>query len=99
MTAYARTFFLGQSRIYTYFFLSIYYADGEPGIGKEYMLSVHSSKAVLVEQVATNTAKYYHAYADAIIQLALAKGKREAVSFVSVAFYIPLTYNPKVLQR
>ncbi|XP_061165406.1 calpain-15-like [Saccostrea echinata] len=44
-----------------------------------YVLSVHSSKAVMVEEIETRTQKYENTLADAVIQLALAKGKQEGV--------------------
>lgn len=44
-----------------------------------YVLSVHSSKAIMVEELETRTQKYEYALADAVIQLALAKGKCEGV--------------------
>ena len=51
---------------------SIYIAGaaGSP----EFTMSVHNAKNVTVEEVDTSTYKYKHAYADAVIQLALADG-------------------------
>lgn len=47
---------------------------------KDFVLSIHSSKAVMVDEIDSSTSKYRHAFADAVIQLAVAKGNREEVS-------------------
>lgn len=52
----------------------------KPSERYSYVLSVHSSKAIMVEEIETRTQKYEYALADAVIQLALKKGKREGVS-------------------
>jgi len=44
------------------------------------VMSIHSSKAVMLDEVPFTDPKYKSAYADAVIQLALAKGKREEVN-------------------
>ena len=47
------------------------------------MISVHSSKAIMLEEVQTvSVPKYRFAYADAVIQLAIGNGKKEGVSLV-----------------
>ena len=44
------------------------------------MISLHSSKAVMVEEVHTSgNPKYKFAYADAVIQLAVGQGRKEGV--------------------
>ncbi|KAL5012395.1 hypothetical protein ScPMuIL_010946 [Solemya velum] len=48
-------------------------------VSQQYVLSVHSSKAVMVEEVSSNMGKYKHAMADSVIQLTIAKGSREDV--------------------
>ena len=42
-------------------------------------MSVHSSKALMVEELFTKTRKYEYALADAIYQLAVCKGEQEWV--------------------
>lgn len=42
-----------------------------------YVMSVHSSKALMVEELFTKTRKYEYALADAIYQLAVCKGEQE----------------------
>ena len=50
------------------------------------MISVHSSKAIMLEEVPTaGVQKYRSAYADAVIQLAIGNGKKEGVSVIQVA--------------
>ncbi|XP_063414757.1 calpain-15-like isoform X2 [Mytilus trossulus] len=44
-----------------------------------YVMSIHSSKALMVEEVITKTRKYEYALADAIYQLAICKGQREGI--------------------
>jgi len=46
----------------------------------KYVMSVHSSKALMVEELFTKTRKYEYALADAICQLAVCKGQQELVS-------------------
>ena len=41
---------------------------------------MHSSKAVKVEEPITTGVKYKHAYADAVIQLAIGLGEQKEVS-------------------
>jgi hypothetical protein len=48
---------------------------------KDFVLSIHSSKAVMVDEIDTTVSKYRHAFADAVVQLAVDKGNREEVSF------------------
>lgn len=51
----------------------------------DYVLSVHSPKAVMVEQLsAGNSRTFQYVLADAIIQLTMAKGTRHEVSVLSV---------------
>ena len=53
------------------------------------MISVHSSKAVMVEEVHTiGVPKYKFAYADAVIQLAIGRGKKEGVTSTVSFTYI-----------
>lgn len=56
----------------------------KPSERYSYVLSVHSSKAIMVEEIETRTQKYEYALSDAVIQLALAKGKCEGVGIVSI---------------
>jgi hypothetical protein len=60
-------------------FVIIFIAATKPAERYSYVLSVHSSKAVMVEEIETRTQKYEYTLADAVIQLALAKGKCEGV--------------------
>lgn len=53
---------------------------------KDYVMSIHSSKAVMVDEIQSTTSKYKNAYADAVMQLALTKGKREEVTSVVIVF-------------
>ncbi|KAL4230896.1 Calpain-15 [Mactra antiquata] len=53
--------------------------DYDPEKSRDFVLSLHSSKAIMVEEINTSPSKYKHAYADAVIQLALAQGKREEI--------------------
>ena len=47
------------------------------------MISIHSSKAIMVDEVPTvGVPKYRFAYADAVIQLAIGNGKKEGVSLI-----------------
>lgn len=53
---------------------------GYPGKEQNYVISLHSSKAIMVEEVHTvDNPKYKYAYADAVIQLALGNGKKEGI--------------------
>ena len=52
----------------------------EPSTRQHYVMSIHSSKALMVEELDTKPSKYSYALADAIIQLAVTEGKREGVS-------------------
>ncbi|XP_069129465.1 calpain-15-like [Argopecten irradians] len=45
----------------------------------EFVMTVHSSKALMVEELDTSHPKYQYALANAVIELAVAKGKREGV--------------------
>ncbi|XP_052795439.1 calpain-15-like [Mya arenaria] len=47
------------------------------GKGRDFVMSIHSSKAIMIDEVNTATDKYRQGFANAIIQLALVKGKRE----------------------
>ncbi|XP_048772314.2 calpain-15-like [Ostrea edulis] len=58
---------------------NIWTLSTKPSERYSYVLSVHSSKAVMVEEIETRTQKYEYTLADAVIQLALAKGKCEGV--------------------
>jgi len=51
----------------------------KPTARYHYVLSVHSSKALMVEEFDTKQPKYQSALADAVLQLAVAKGKQEGV--------------------
>ena len=55
-------------------------AGGYPGKEQNFVISLHSSKAVMVEEVHTSgNPKYKFAYADAVIQLAVGQGRKEGV--------------------
>uniref|UniRef100_K1PV74 Calpain-15 n=1 Tax=Magallana gigas TaxID=29159 RepID=K1PV74_MAGGI len=58
---------------------NIWTLSTKPSERYSYVLSVHSSKAIMVEEIETRTQKYEYALSDAVIQLALAKGKCEGV--------------------
>lgn len=49
-------------------------------------MSIHSSKPVMIDEIQSTDPKYKSAYADAVIQLALTKGKREEVK-ISISFF------------
>ena len=56
---------------------------GYPGKEQNFVISLHSSKAIMVEEINTNgKPKYKYAYADAVIQLAIGSGKKEGVSCI-----------------
>ena len=56
-----------------------------------YVMSVHSSKRLLVEEISTFRNRHYdNILADAIIQLAISKGKREEVRYGSLVFLLYL---------
>lgn len=59
--------------------MTVFISATKPSERYSYVLSVHSSKAVMVEEIETRTQKYEYTLADAVIQLALAKGKCEGV--------------------
>ncbi|XP_061165136.1 calpain-D-like [Saccostrea echinata] len=51
----------------------------KPKDRSSYVVSIHSSKKIMVEEIETRMQKYEYTLADAIIQLTLSKGKRERV--------------------
>ncbi|XP_060084243.1 calpain-15-like [Ylistrum balloti] len=51
----------------------------KPVVKHEFVLTVHSSKALMVEELDTKPDKYQYAMASAVMELAVAKGKREGV--------------------
>ncbi|KAJ8298538.1 hypothetical protein KUTeg_025069 [Tegillarca granosa] len=58
---------------------NIWTLAGKPMNRHHFVVSVHSSKAVMIEEIDTKTQKYQYALADAIIQLATIHGSREGV--------------------
>ncbi|OWF52867.1 calpain-D-like [Mizuhopecten yessoensis] len=51
----------------------------KPVVKHDFVLTVHSSKALMVEEIDTSHPRYQYALANAVTELAVAKGKREGV--------------------
>ncbi|KAH3841104.1 hypothetical protein DPMN_114561 [Dreissena polymorpha] len=49
----------------------------EVGAGRDYVMAIHSSKVVAIEEIEPGQEKHKYAYANAIMQLALGKGIKE----------------------
>ena len=64
-------------------FLGAVNNSSDPGQFPEYVLAMHSSKRLIIEQLNSS----YHLLADAIINLTLAKGKKVSVPIRFVPFF------------